>query len=108
MPVAEDTVTGGDGRLVVSLVLQGGDTGNLAVWIIVLGAVRFNDDDGGYHPFRVSMSDHGEAVYTASQRVMVDTGGQVGAAGSVNVVIRYIHSMMTGNGSTVGVPTTTI
>ena len=100
--------TGGDGKLGVSLALQGVDTVSTSVWIRFLGSVGRIDEDGGEHPCGVPIPYHREAGDTSIQRVMGDTGGRGGAMGGKDAVSGHIHRPLAGNGIIVGNPTTTL
>ena len=41
--IGKNAATGGGGKLGVSPVIQGGDTGGHYVWVVFVGAVRLND-----------------------------------------------------------------
>ena len=56
-------------------VIQDSDTGCPAVRVVVVVAVRRDDEGGGWHPCGVPTSDRGEVGEAAGRRGMGDTSG---------------------------------
>ena len=73
--VDKTDATGGVIQSGVIHVLQDGDTGNPNVLVVVICALRQDDEVGGGHPFGVPMSGHREAVNMEGIQGMGDTGG---------------------------------
>ena len=107
-PVGKSVVTRGGGKPGVIIFLQGGDAGGPSVWIGFLGAVERDDEYGGEHPCGVPTPDHRLLGKTKIRPFMGDTGGRGCSMGGGGEVGGHIHRPLSGDGSTVGGPMTTI
>ena len=100
--VSKTAATGGGIKPCVGHVLQGGDTGGPAVWIIVLGTGGRDDKGGRENPCGVSTPDHREAGEATKRWVMGNTGGLRITTDSGYAVGVHLHRTLEGNGSKVG------
>ena len=106
--VGKASAVGVDRQPGVGLVLPGVGTVVPTVWSILIGAVGRGDDDSGDYLCGVNTPYHREAGETESRWVMGDTCVQGVATGAGDEVGGQVYKLSSRNGSTVGVPTTTL